>query len=142
MQGDPLSPTIFNVVVDAVVRHWVMGVIVGVEERRERGKEGRHQAALFYADNVMVSSYDPGGSRVLSTPWSACLTGLACGPISGRHSAWYSAPSRRMGICWRRRTGEGSRGRPHIQGATEGTGLMQGVRGVDGGGIPGELSND
>ena len=23
MQGDPLSPTIFNVVVDAVVRHWV-----------------------------------------------------------------------------------------------------------------------
>ena len=26
-QGDPLSPTIFNVVVDAVVRHWVTGVI-------------------------------------------------------------------------------------------------------------------
>ena len=26
-QGDPLSPTIFNVVVDAVVRHWVMGVL-------------------------------------------------------------------------------------------------------------------
>ena len=22
-QGDPLSPTIFNVVVDALVRHWV-----------------------------------------------------------------------------------------------------------------------
>ena len=22
MQGDPLSPTIFNMVVDAVVRHW------------------------------------------------------------------------------------------------------------------------
>ena len=22
-QGDPLSPTIFNVVVDAVVQHWV-----------------------------------------------------------------------------------------------------------------------
>ena len=26
-QGNPLSPTIFNVVVDAVVRHWVTGVI-------------------------------------------------------------------------------------------------------------------
>ena len=26
-QGDPLSPTIFNVVVDAVVRHWVHGVV-------------------------------------------------------------------------------------------------------------------
>ena len=26
-QVDPLSPTIFNVVVDAVVRHWVTGVL-------------------------------------------------------------------------------------------------------------------
>ena len=26
-QGDPLSPTIFNVVVDAVVRHWVKMVL-------------------------------------------------------------------------------------------------------------------
>ena len=25
-QGDPLSPTIFNVVVDAVIRHWMMVV--------------------------------------------------------------------------------------------------------------------
>ena len=41
-QGDPLSPTIFNVVVDVVVRHWVTGVITEMEERGERGKEGRH----------------------------------------------------------------------------------------------------
>ena len=46
-QGGPLSPTIFNVVVDAVVRHWVTGVITGAEERGERGKDERHQAALF-----------------------------------------------------------------------------------------------
>ena len=58
-QGDPLYPTIFNVVVDAVVRHWVTGVITGAEERGERGKEGRHQDALFYADNGMVALYDP-----------------------------------------------------------------------------------
>ena len=58
-QGDPLSPTIFNVVVDTVVRHWVTGVIVDVEERGELGKEGRHQAALFYADDGMVTSSDP-----------------------------------------------------------------------------------
>ena len=37
-QGDPLSPTIFNVVVDAVVRHWVHGV---VEEAEARGETGR-----------------------------------------------------------------------------------------------------
>ena len=32
IQGDPLSPTIFNVVFDAFVRHWVTGVIVDAEE--------------------------------------------------------------------------------------------------------------
>ena len=35
MQGDPLSPTIFNVVVDAVVRHWVQGVAEELEARGE-----------------------------------------------------------------------------------------------------------
>ena len=32
-QGDPLSPTIFNVVVDAVVRHRVTGFIADLEAR-------------------------------------------------------------------------------------------------------------
>ena len=49
-QGDPLSPTIFNVVVDAVVRHWLLLATKEAEIRGERGREGRHQAALFYAD--------------------------------------------------------------------------------------------
>ena len=30
-----------------------------MEERGERGQEGRHQNALFYADNGMVASSDP-----------------------------------------------------------------------------------
>ena len=30
-QGDPLSPTIFNVVVDAVVRHWVHVIMEDAE---------------------------------------------------------------------------------------------------------------
>ena len=46
-QGDPLSPTIFNVVVDAVVRHWVTMALEEAEKRGERGKESRHQAAHF-----------------------------------------------------------------------------------------------
>ena len=58
-QGDPLSPTIFNVVVDAVVCHWVTLVVTEAEIRGERGREGRHQAALFYADDSMVASSDP-----------------------------------------------------------------------------------
>ena len=58
-QGDPLPPTLFNVVVDAVVQHWVHRVTEEAEARRETRREGRHQAALFYADNGMVVSSDP-----------------------------------------------------------------------------------
>ena len=58
-QGDPLSPTIFNVVVDAVVRHWVKVMVEGAEDRGESGKKGRHQAALFYADDGMVALSEP-----------------------------------------------------------------------------------
>ena len=46
-------------VVDAVVRHWVTLAIEDAEKRGERGKEGRHQAALFYADDGLVASSDP-----------------------------------------------------------------------------------
>ena len=58
-QGDPLLPTIFNVVADAVVRHWVMVMVEGAEEQGELGKEGRHQNVLFHMDNGMVASSDP-----------------------------------------------------------------------------------
>ena len=58
-QGDPLSPTIFNVVVNAVVRHWVNGIVKGADSRGETGREGQHQATLFYADNGMVVSSNP-----------------------------------------------------------------------------------
>ena len=34
-QGDPLSPTIFNVVVDLVVRHWVTMALDKAEKRGE-----------------------------------------------------------------------------------------------------------
>ena len=58
-QGNPISPTIFNVVVDVIARQCVMGVIADAEEWGELEKEGRHQAALFYADYGMVASSDP-----------------------------------------------------------------------------------
>ena len=58
-QGDPLSPTIFNVVVDAVVRHWVNGLVDEAEEKGETGREGRHQSVVFYADDGIVVSSDP-----------------------------------------------------------------------------------
>ena len=58
-QGDPLSPTIFNVVVDAVVLNWTTVVISGAEERGGRGKGGRHQTDLFYEEDGMVASSEP-----------------------------------------------------------------------------------
>ena len=58
-QGNPLSKTILNVGVDVVVRHWVTGIIADAEEQGELGKEGRKQAALLYADDVMVALSDP-----------------------------------------------------------------------------------
>ena len=46
-------------VVDSVVCHWVTLAVEEADKRGERGKEGRHQADLFYADNGMVESSDP-----------------------------------------------------------------------------------
>ena len=37
-QGEPLPPTIFNVVVDAVVHHWVTMALDEAEKRGERKK--------------------------------------------------------------------------------------------------------
>ena len=42
-QGDLLTPTIFNVVMDLVVRHWVSVMGEGTEEQDGRGKEGRRK---------------------------------------------------------------------------------------------------
>ena len=58
-QGDPLSPTIFNVVVDAVVCHLLTIAVQEAERRGERGRECRHQAALFYADDGMLTLSNP-----------------------------------------------------------------------------------
>ena len=49
----------FNVVVDAVVRHWVTLAVMEAETLGERERVGRRQAALFYVDDVMVASSDP-----------------------------------------------------------------------------------
>ena len=55
MQGDPLSPTIFNMVVDAVVQHWVSLMVEVTEEQGDRRQEGRYQNDLFYAEDGMVA---------------------------------------------------------------------------------------
>ena len=55
-QGDPLSPTIFNMVIGTVLRHWIMVV---VEE--EAGPDGfsravRSLVVLFYTKGGLLES--------------------------------------------------------------------------------------
>ena len=84
-QGDPLSPTIFNVVVGALVRHWESLVAEQVggdrsdnnndvaqpsgktirarDDGQWRAEEGnvrlKLKVAFFYADEGLVASTDP-----------------------------------------------------------------------------------
>ena len=39
--------------------HWVTLEVTEAETRVEQGREGRHQAALFYTDYGMIASSDP-----------------------------------------------------------------------------------
>ena len=61
--GYPLSSTIFSVVVDAVVRHWVEEMVESAGGQGRRGREGRYQKSLFYADDGMIASSDPGWQK-------------------------------------------------------------------------------
>ena len=42
-----------------MVRHWVELMVEGADKQIGRGKEGRHQNSLFYADDGMVALSDP-----------------------------------------------------------------------------------
>ena len=57
-QGDRLSPTIFNVVADAVIWHWVEDMVESAGGQGGRGWERRHQNTLFYTDDGMIAPSD------------------------------------------------------------------------------------
>ena len=67
-QGDPLSPTLFNVVVDAVVRHWLEGLQAAKEEKGARGGGGISRR-FFTRMTGWSERRTPNGSRALSAPW-------------------------------------------------------------------------
>ena len=91
-QGYPLSPTIFNVVVDAVVRHWVNGLVDKTEEKGKRGGRDVTSRRFSTQTTAWSSRRTPPGSRVRSTPWWPSLTGWSCLTTSVRRSAWYATP--------------------------------------------------
>ena len=55
-QGDPLPPTIFNVVVDAVIRHWVTVVMPSEAVTGGLGLKIIDLAAYFYTKYVILAS--------------------------------------------------------------------------------------
>ena len=58
-QEELMSPTIFNVVVDAVVRHCVSLVVEGAEGPDGRGVEVLICTLLLYADDILIASTNP-----------------------------------------------------------------------------------
>jgi hypothetical protein len=58
-QGDPASPTLFNVLVDAIVRHWLTLVLDdGSTDDDGLGLSVRHRLVLFYADDGLIAARD------------------------------------------------------------------------------------
>jgi Reverse transcriptase (RNA-dependent DNA polymerase) len=55
-QGDPASSTIFNIVIDAVVRYWLSLVLDGAESDDGVGRSVAEQLALFYADDGLIAA--------------------------------------------------------------------------------------
>ena len=67
-QGNPLSPTLITVVVDAVVRHWLEGLQAEKDEKEAEG--GRDIYRRFSTRMTEWSARrTPNGSRALSAPW-------------------------------------------------------------------------
>ena len=58
-QGGPLSPTLFNLLVDAVVREWLR-TLYGAQVSSEWAAQVRRELfAIFYVDDALVASRDP-----------------------------------------------------------------------------------
>ena len=57
-QGGPLSPRLFNLVVDAVVREWLRQVLGDEAARGEIGLEIRRLLTCFYIDDGVLASAD------------------------------------------------------------------------------------
>jgi len=58
-QGRPLSPLIFNIMVDAIVREWLRQVLVDRAAKEGYGDEVNLFLAIFYADDVFIAARDP-----------------------------------------------------------------------------------
>ena len=59
IQGNPLYPIIFNVVVITVVRHWILLLAGGGGCKYRWGREVQHRSYFFHADDGLFVLNDP-----------------------------------------------------------------------------------
>ena len=58
-QGGPLSPMLFNILVDAVVREWLFQVLGEEAARHGYGNAVAYFLSLFYVDDAIIADRDP-----------------------------------------------------------------------------------
>ena len=58
-QGYPMYPTILNLVVDMVAKHWIYLVVYGEAVPEGWGQDIQWWAMLFYADDGLIASTHP-----------------------------------------------------------------------------------
>ena len=100
-QGDPLSPTIFNVVVDTVVCHLVFLGKGGTGGQDGWGSEVLHRAAFFYLVNVLVMSTDPIWMQGEFDTLTGFFDRVRLQKISGRQFRCSIIPDARLLHIWR-----------------------------------------
>ena len=66
--GYPLSTTIFNVVVEAVINHWILLVAGGVVRKDGWGREVTHCAAISMRMMAWLYQHNQSGCRYCLTP--------------------------------------------------------------------------
>ena len=59
-QGEPLSPTIFNMVMDVLVWHWVEDMAESAGGQGGCRREVIHKNTPFYANDGMIEPSEPG----------------------------------------------------------------------------------
>ena len=83
-QGNLLSPTIFNVVVDAVVRHWVTIAVSEAEKRREPGRRGGIKPPSSMRTTECSRCLNPSGCSGSSQSSLGCLKGWDLAQTPGK----------------------------------------------------------